>query len=175
MLFQRAAPKGKSGSDSEDPGPKEIRNTYERPLVCMIYFFASQMPRNIESITPPKEGVLPMGARQGDTLQVHRLDSLLSEVQYHARLSRLVTRFETFPVEMPPPGIPRGMSREYMHDTLLLVSFRNKHAWEQWILTKPWQKFMERTEQEGVFRRIPHVRCAGSLKGLRDPLEVLMS
>ena len=32
---------------------------------------------------------------------------------------------------------------------------------------------MEGTERERVFRRIPHVRCARSLKGLGDPAEVL--
>ena len=63
--------------------------------------------------------------------------------------------------------------RETMHDTMLLMKFRSKKAREEWIETKEWQQFMEKTENEGVFRRIPHVRCAGSLKGLRDPMEVL--
>ena len=60
-----------------------------------------------------------------------------------------------------------------VHDTLLLMKFRSKHAREEWIRTKEWVEFMEKTEDEGVFRRIPHVRCAGSLRGLSDPMDVL--
>jgi len=60
-----------------------------------------------------------------------------------------------------------------MHDTLLLVKFRSAQAREAFIATRGWGEFMEKTEKEGVFRRVPHVRCARTVKGLRDPIEVL--
>jgi hypothetical protein len=56
---------------------------------------------------------------------------------------------------------------------MLLVGFPHKRAWEQWIMTKEWQRFMRQTEEEQVFRRDPRVRCASSLKGLSDPMDVL--
>ncbi|KAL2010269.1 hypothetical protein VTN00DRAFT_6076 [Thermoascus crustaceus] len=149
------------------------REDSTRPLACMIFFFASQMTRNLET----KMVAVPESEKDGhqSSISVHRLDTLLSEVQQHAKASPYVTRFESIPVEMPPPGRPKGTTREEMHDILLLASFKNKWAWEQWIQTKEWQRFMQQTEKEGVFRRIPHVRCASSLKGLRDPIDVLTS
>jgi hypothetical protein len=108
------------------------------------------------------------------TPEQHPLDKLLSKVGIHAAFSPLVTQFETFPVEIPqPPGRKSKVPRELNHDTMLLIKFRSKRAREDWIATKEWREFMEKTESEGVFRRIPHVRCAGSLRGLSDPMEVL--
>jgi hypothetical protein len=133
----------------------------------MMYFFASQMSRNMQfssSSDSDKNLHTP----------IHPLDKLLSKVGVHAAFSPLVTQFETFPVEIPqPPGRRSKMPREVNHDTMLLVKFRSKQAREEWIATKEWREFMEKTEREGVFRRIPHVRCAGSLRGLSDPMEVL--
>lgn len=144
----------------------------DKPLSCMIFFFASQMTRNLQE--PENSASLEMTTENTDSAhRVHRLDSLLAEVRQHAERSPYVTRFEAIPVEMAPPGRPRGTSREEMHDTLLLASFKNKKAWQQWTQTPEWQRFMQRTEQDAVFRRIPHVRCAHSLKGLRNPFEVL--
>ncbi|PGH12301.1 hypothetical protein AJ79_04367 [Helicocarpus griseus UAMH5409] len=172
MLFQRDKPKDSEYDErAVNTGDQK---TSGKPLVCMIYFFASQMSRNIQTANPAPGGNTPP-TNHSEPLQVHRLDNLLSEVQYHAHLSPLVTKFETFPVEMPPPGRPKGTTREAMHDTMLLVNFQNKQAWREWIQTKEWQEFMQKTEKEAVFRRIPHVRCANSLKGLRSPLEVLMA
>ena len=106
---------------------------------------------------------------------LHRLDALLAEVGESANRSPYVTRFEPIPVEMSPPGRPTGTSRDEMHDVLLLASFKDKTAWRKWIETPEWQRFMQRTENEAVFRRIPHVRCAHSHKGLRNTLEILMA
>ncbi|KLJ13133.1 hypothetical protein EMPG_11916 [Blastomyces silverae] len=172
MLFQRGQLK-----DSGHVGQVQNTGNLEtggKPLVCVIFLFASQMSRNIQTARVPP-GVEPSSNSQSDPPKVHRLDNLLSEVQEHAHASPLVTKFETFPVEMAPPGRPRETTREAMHDTLLLVNFKNKQAWQEWIQTKEWQDFMQKTEREGVFRRLPHVTCANSLKGLRNPLEVLMA
>ena len=153
------------------PAVENSKRESQKPLTCMIFFFASQMSQNVEEtretiVEVPNEMVYNKG-------RTHRLDALLAEVQKHADQNPYVTRFEAIPVEMAPPGRPRGTTREEMHDTLLLASFKNKWAWEQWIQTSEWQAFMKKTENENVFRRIPHVRCANSLKGLRNPLEVL--
>ncbi|PGH09990.1 hypothetical protein GX51_00256 [Blastomyces parvus] len=171
MLFQR-------GQDKDGGDVGQVQNTGNpemggKPLVCVIFFFASQMSRHIQTARIPP-GVEPPSDQSGPP-KVHRLDNLLSEVQEHADASPLVTKFETLPVEMAPPGRPRGTTREAMHDTLLLANFKNKEAWREWIQTKEWQDFMQKTEREGVFRRLPHVTCANSLKGLRNPLEVLMA
>lgn len=142
------------------------KETPDQPLTCMIYFFASQMSRHIQTPAPPAP-------------PTHRLDTLLKKISTHAAFSPLITRFETFPVEMPPqpPGPPKTRTtvpdRDLMHDTLLLVNFRSRRAREEWIQTREWMEFMARSEREGVFRRVPHVRCAGSLRGLSDPREVL--
>ncbi len=137
----------------------------EQPLTCMFYFFASQMNRNIQTRPP-----------QDQSPQVHPLNKLLSKVGTHAAFSPLVTQFETFPVEIPElhmPGRKPLLPKEIMHDTMLLMKFRSKRAREEWIATREWIEFMEKTESEGVFRRMPHVRCAKSLRGLSDPMEVL--
>jgi hypothetical protein len=108
----------------------------------------------------------------------HPLDQLLAQVGTHAAFSPLVARFEIFPVEssplLPPGGRrPPPAPREVNHDTLLLVQFRSARARDEWIRTREWREFMERTERDRVFRRLPHVRCAPSLRGLGDPMEVL--
>ncbi|EED17605.1 hypothetical protein TSTA_114180 [Talaromyces stipitatus ATCC 10500] len=149
MLFSKNRNHSTDGEEPTTP------HKQERPLSCMIFFFASQMLSNLEARSASSEstaeaGVLPKKA--------HRLDVLLAEVGEHANRSPYVTRFEPIPVEMSPPGRPKGTSRDEMHDVLLLASFKNKSAWQKWIETPEWQRFMQRTENEGVFRRIPHVR-----------------
>ncbi|KAK2796504.1 hypothetical protein FQN50_009517 [Emmonsiellopsis sp. PD_5] len=176
MLFQTTRSKEGSKDGEQAANVATPGKARGKPLVCMIFFFASQMSHNIETAKPAvADANSPPTPSQSEPSMVHRLDTLLSEVQGHARANPLVTKFETIPVEMAPPGRPRGTTRESMHDTLLLVNFQNKQAWRQWIQTKEWQEFMQRTERELVFRRLPHVRCANSLKGLRDPLEVLLA
>ena len=167
MILERTSLSASQGS-VERP---HVAEKPDQPLTCMIYFFASQMSRNIQTI-PPSEQRSPTDRRPVPT---HRLDSLLTRMGAHAAFSPLITHFETFPVEVPgPPGRRRSMPpRGSVHDTMLLMRFRSKRAREEWIESREWQEFMEKTENEGVFRRIPHVRCAGSLMGLRDPMEVL--
>ncbi|OKL63951.1 hypothetical protein UA08_00675 [Talaromyces atroroseus] len=153
--------------ESSAPG----RN-HGKPLACIIFFFASQMSCNLQRPATSSD------ATDGAAMQqprIHRLDVLLAQVGEHAHRSPYVTRFEPIPVEMAPPGRPAGTSRAEMHDTLLLASFKDKAAWQKWIVTPAWQQFMASTENEAVFRRIPHVRCAHSLKGLRNALEILMA
>lgn len=145
---------------------------HENPLACIIFFFASQMSSNLQSPTTPAD---PADRTLTQRNRTHRLDVLLSQVQEHANRSPYVTRFESIPVEMSPPGRPAGTSRDEMHDILLLASFKDKVSWQKWIETPEWQRFMQTTENEAVFRRIPHVRCAHSLKGLRNTLEILMA
>jgi len=175
MLFERTANAG-AGKASPIPTPHQKGTSApapsEPPLTCMIYFFASQMGQNTLTRT------LSSSSSDQTTPITHPLDKLLKQVGVHAALSPLITQFETFPVEIPQPPGPRRsnkvpMPREVNHDTMLLVKFRSQRAREEWIATREWRDFMERTESEGVFRRIPHVRCAGSVRGLSDPLEVL--
>lgn len=151
---------------------KPSRREKEKPLACMIFFFASQMTCNLQNPATSLESENVVGKSNG---RHHQLDTLLAEVREHANKSPYVTRFEVIPVEMAPPGRPRGTSSQEMHDTLLLASFKSKNAWRQWIQTSEWKHFMQETADKGVFRRIPHVRCAHSLKGLRNPFEVLMA
>lgn len=144
----------------------------ERPLTCMFYFFASQMKHNIQ---PADQDLVRRGIAVDKP--THRLDSMLARVGMHAAHSPLITRFETFPMEIPdPPRFSKRnpkLPREEVHDTVLLMKFRNKGAREEWIMTKEWQEFMQKSEGELVFRRLPHVRCASSLRGLMDPVDIL--
>jgi hypothetical protein len=149
-----------------DERMKPSRREKEKPLACIIFFFASQMTCNLKSEN---------SVAGEPEARHHQLDTLLAQVREHANQSPYVTRFEAIPVEMAPPGRPRGTSSQEMHDTLLLASFKSKNAWYQWIRTSEWQHFMQETADKGVFRRIPHVRCAHSLQGLRNPIEVLMA
>lgn len=156
-----------------DERTEASRHEKEKPLACIIFFFASQMTYNLQ--TTPATGLNSENAAGKCEARNHQLDSLLAEVREHANQSPYVTRFEAIPVEIAPPGRPRGTSSQEMHDTLLLASFKSKNAWGQWIQTSEWKHFMQETADKGVFRRIPHVRCAHSLKGLRNPFEVLMA
>ena len=158
MLLERTA---SAHTKANGERPSTSVGEPETPLTCMMYFFASQMRRNIQY-------------RSEEAPPIHPLDKLLAKLGVHAAFSPLVTRFETFPVEIPhQPGRKSQVPRDLNHDTMLLIKFRSKRAREDWIATKEWREFMEKTESEGVFRRLPHVRCAGSLRGLSDPMEVL--
>lgn len=130
------------------------------------------MTSNLKSPSASLQSANAAGKSQGRT---HQLDAFLAEVQEHANHSPYVTRFEAISVEMASPGRPRGTTSQEMHDTLLLASFKSKNAWRQWIQTSEWQHFMQETANKGVFRRMPHARCAHSLKGLRNTFEVLMA
>ncbi|OJD27597.1 hypothetical protein ACJ73_01000 [Blastomyces percursus] len=116
MLFQRGQLKASGHVDQvQNTGSLE---TGGKPLF---------MSRNIQTARVPP-GVEPSPNSHSDLPRVRRLDNLLSEVQEHAHASPLVTKFETIAVEMAPPGRPRGTTREAMHDTLLLVNFKNEQA-----------------------------------------------
>jgi hypothetical protein len=145
----------------------------ERPLTCMFYFFASQMKRNIQ---PADQDLV----RRGKVIDrpTHKLDSLVARLGMDSSHSPLVTKFETYPIEIPDAAPtwsyrkPRP-SPEEVHDTVMFIKFRDKRAREEWIVTREWQDFMAKTEGEQVFRRMPHVRCASSMKGLMDPVDIL--
>lgn len=193
MLLERRKTYDNASLDAWDgqtkpPGKTDGRSTStqkqqdEPPLFCMIYFFASQMSRNL--LHQQETAARSSSANTSPTPPPqHKLDAMLSKVSIHASFSPHITRFETFPVEIPKLPVEdrrRWMgrvkeppSRESIHDTMLLMKFQNKRAREEWIATREWMEFMEGTEREGVFRRLPHVRCARSLKGLRDPMEIL--
>jgi hypothetical protein len=164
-----STPKSK---DERPPSPSFQSREQEKPLTCMIYFFASQMSRNLQAPPQPALTFPP----QPSPPPTHLLDTLLANLRTHAlHHPNLVTRFDLFPVEIPPPyprHVPQ-LPKETMHDTMLIVKFRSKQAREAFIATRGWGEFMEKTEKEGVFRRLPHVRCAMTVKGLRDPIEVL--
>ena len=161
-------PKDEEGGQTATAPPTQE----EKPLACMIYFFASQMSRHLRQAESSDRNSFQAPYPQ------HRLDELLDKVKVHAAFSPLVTRFETIPVEIPPVPTKHSRSgegppKESMHDTVAIMKFRSKRAWKEWIATPEWVDFMEKTERDGVFRRMPHVRCANSLKGLSDPREVL--
>lgn len=147
-------------------------NDQDSSLSCMFYFFASQMKRNIQAPDPD----LVQRKRVPDQ-PAHRLDTLLSRIEMHASYSPHVTMFEKYPVAIPEASGRRKSESysppELVHDTVLLMQFRTKRSREEWIATKEWQEFMEKTESEQVFRRMPHVRCARSIRGLMDPVDIL--
>lgn len=171
MLLQRT---NLSRSTEEGNAPSAAPSKHDEPLTCIMYFFASQMSRNLQ--TAPSSSVSKIGQTTA-TPPVHRLDTLLVKIGVHASFSQLITQFETFPVEIPEVAAQskwrKRPSKEAFHDTMLLVKFRSTKAAEEWIETREWMEFIQQTEAENVFRRIPHVRCARSLKGLRDPIEIL--
>lgn len=173
MLLQRRS-LGQTPLKGEAPSSSSSTSQPDDPLACLIYFFVSQMSQNL-SIVAARSSSKSSGTTDSHT--VHRLDTLLAKINVHASFSPLITYFETFPVEIPPTpaqlNLQNKQPKEAVHDTLLLVKFRSKRAREEWIETREWRDFMQQTEAENVFRRIPHVRCARSLKGLKDPIEVL--
>lgn len=171
MLLQRT---NMSRLPKDGNAPSSAPSKRDEPLTCMIYFFASQMGRNIQTAPVPSNG---RSASVDINHSVHRLDTLLAKIGIHASFSPLITRFDTFPVEITEAAAQSKRRKRPLettvHDTMLLVKFRSAKAREEWIATREWREFMQQTETEDVFRRMPHVRCARSLKGLRDPIEVL--
>lgn len=110
----------------------------------------------------------------------HKLENMLARVGMHASFSPLVTSFETYPIEIPAvSGFGKDRPKpswEAVHDTVLMMKFRDRGAREEWIASKEWQDFMQIANSDpSLFRRMPHVRCASSIKGLMDPIDVLTS
>lgn len=175
MLLQRttatATRRSKLGESEADQQAKQMADG-ERPLTCMFYFFASQMKRNIQPADPDlvRRGKMP-------DRPTHQLDSMLARIGMHAAHSPLISKFEAFPVEIPDsPGSTSESPKhpqEQFHDTVMMMKFRDKRAREEWIVTKEWQEFMTNTNGQDVFRRMPHVRCASSVRGLMDPMDSL--
>jgi len=82
------------------------------------------------------------------------------------------------PGPAPPTALPRpdarGTNPNEQRDTVLLVQFRSKASREQWMESKEWREFYDKvSSEEGGCRRMPHVRCARSLRGLMDVGDVL--
>ncbi|KIW97152.1 uncharacterized protein Z519_02544 [Cladophialophora bantiana CBS 173.52] len=146
----------------------------QRPLTCMFYFFASQMKRNMQ---PADQDLVRRGRLEDKP--THQLDSMIARLGMHAAFSPLISKFDTYPVEIadtaPESSLQKNpaTSREDVHDTVMIMEFRDKRARQEWIATKEWQEFMRETEGQQVFRRMPHVRCASSIRGLMDPMDIL--
>ena len=146
----------------------------DHPLTCMFYFFASQMARN----TQPADQDLVRRGRIEDK-SAHQLDSMIARLGMQAAFSPLIQKFDTHPTEIPnlrPEPTRRDTlapSAAEVHDTVLIVKFRDKRVRQDWIAMKEWQNFMQKTEVKDVFRRVPLVRCASSVRGLMDPVEIL--
>lgn len=172
MLLQRTAAASRSASDEPRTSPRSTQlPDNERPLTCMFFFFASQMQRNIQ---PADADLVRRGKVPNQP--THQLDTLLARVGMHAAHSPLISKFETFPVEIPAAASEDTntlSSRDEIHDTVMMLKFRDRRAREQWIATREWQAFMRDTEAKDVFRRMPHVRCASSVRGLMDPWDSL--
>ncbi|ETN40853.1 uncharacterized protein HMPREF1541_05133 [Cyphellophora europaea CBS 101466] len=172
MLFKRTQAGRPTSTDVADGSSLQAQSVPGQPLTCMFYFFASQMTQNIQAA----EADLGRRGEQQD-VPTHRLDTLLARLRMHATFSQLITKFESYPVQITDSNEQRKpMStrrRAPVHDTVVLMRFRDRRAREEWITTKEWQDFMRQTEAEQVFRQMPHVRCARSLKGLMDPIDVL--
>ncbi|OAP61094.1 hypothetical protein AYL99_03295 [Fonsecaea erecta] len=137
----------------------------QRPLTCMFYFFASQMKRNVQRAD---QDLVRRGKLEDKP--THQLDSMIARLGMHAAFSPLISKFDTYPVDISNAA---PASRDDVHDTVMIMKFRDKRAREEWIATKEWQDFMRETEGQQVFRRMPHVRCASSLRGLMDPMDIL--
>jgi hypothetical protein len=175
MLFQRTNLSEQHGvADTTEDRRAQQAVDGERPLTCMFYFFASQMKHNIQ---PADQDLVRRGRVEDKPM--HQLDSMVARLGMQAAFSPLVSKFETYPVEIPDPR-PESSRRkkpapspQEVHDTVLIMKFRDKRARQEWIATKEWQEFMQRTEGGEVFRRMPHVRCASSVKGLMDPIDIL--
>ncbi|KAK4939232.1 hypothetical protein LTR10_020428 [Elasticomyces elasticus] len=173
MHFQRTtlSEQSASGQNRAQRDDRQARDS-ERPLTCMFFFFASQMKHNIQ---PADQDLV----RRGKVVDqpTHKLDSMLARLEMHAAHSPLVTDLQTYPVEIPnAPGFSQRNSeplREKIHDSVMTIKFRDRRAREEWIATKEWQDFMAKTEGEQVFRQMPHVRCASSMRGLMDPIDML--
>lgn len=180
MLFQRAATADSSPSPSDSREITAARSTGskladgDRPLTCMFFFFASQMKHNLQAA----DQELVRRGRMPDC-PTHKLDSMIDRIGMHASYSPLISKFDTYPVEIPEnvagSRSKAALSRQEAHDTVMMIKFRDKRAREDWIATKEWQDFMHSTDAEGVFRRMPHVRCASSLRGLMDPVDSLLA
>ncbi|OCT54964.1 hypothetical protein CLCR_03153 [Cladophialophora carrionii] len=160
----------------ETPAEQQARHAAdgERPLTCMFYFFASQMKRNIQPADPDlvRRGTI-------EDKPIHQLDSMIARLGMQAAFSPLVSKFDTYPAEIPDPR-PESSRRKKpapppgeVHDTVLIMKFRDKRAQQEWIATREWQEFVQKTEGQEVFRRMPHVRCASSVRGLMDPMDIL--
>ena len=171
MLFQTSS-LVVSRKSLEAATERQKLNDSDKPITCMFYFFASQMEKNIESADPDLVRRQKIPDRP-----THKFENMLARIGIHASYSPLVSRFETYLVEIPDaPAASAGNlkeQRETVHDTVLMMKFRSKRGREDWIATKEWQAFMKRTESEDVFRRMPHVRCASSTRGLMDPIDIL--
>ncbi|KIV91373.1 hypothetical protein PV10_05918 [Exophiala mesophila] len=177
MQFQRMTSSTSPAADSRGiearPKGAQIADG-DKPLTCMFFFFASQMKHNLQAADPDL-------VRRGRMLDrpTHKLNSMIDRIGMHASYSPLIAKFETYPVEIPEPRAgPRPkqrLSREEAHDTIMMIKFRDKRAREDWIATKEWQEFVQSTDSERVFRRMPHVRCASSLRGLMDPVDSLLA
>lgn len=170
-------------------------NNEDKPLTCLFYFFHSQMSHHVCSAPDPD---LVSRGRQSSDAPVHRLDTLLTRLKMHATFSPLIASFDTYPIAVESTfsasvdvrrqarramlgrwvrgefseggsGGDAGMGR----DTVLLMEFRTKRGREEWMASREWQEFYQGVEGERVCRRMPHVRCAGSLRGLGSVREVL--
>lgn len=175
MLLQRSDLAGSRPKDETKRVPSLRQSNSEQPLTCMFYFFASQMKNNVESADPDL-----VRRRRVQDKPTHKLDNMLSRIGMYAAFSPLVIRFETYPVEIPDaPGFGNNRPkppREQVHDTVLMMKFPDKKAREEWIASKEWQEFMQKSDADpSLFRRMPHVRCASSTKGLMDPIDILTS
>lgn len=179
------------------PSPKSIHASdgasrpEDRPLACMFYFFHSQMSQHTSTAPDPD---LVSRRRQTPDQPVHRLDTHLTRLQMHAAFSPLVKSFDRYPVAIdpttaalsrgangrrfpptlaPPPPSLESHKGQQAYDTVLLMRFRSKRAREEWMVSREWQEFYRSVEGEKVCRRMPHVRCARSIKGLMDVRDVL--
>jgi hypothetical protein len=173
MLLQRSDLAGSVPQQEKKTLSVPHEENAPQPLTCMFYFFASQMKHNVQSADPD----LVARKRIADK-PTHKLDNMLAWIGMQAAYSPLVASFETYPVEIPDaPGFGKNNpkpSREQVHDTVLMMKFRDKRAREEWIATREWQDFMKKSNADpSLFRRMPHVRCASSAKGLMDPIDVL--
>lgn len=77
------------------------------------------------------------------------------------------------PLSLPRPGA-KSLNPNEERDTVLLMQFKSKASREHWMRSKEWREFYENVNSDdGGCRRMPHVRCARSLRGLMDVEDVL--
>src|ERR1700742_3341018 len=121
MLLQRTT-LGEQHAAGKTTAEREAKQAADgdRPLTCMFYFFASQMKRNIQ----PADQDLVRRGRVEDK-PTHQLDSMIARLGMHAAFSPLVSKFETYPTEIPDPRPEAARRRkpapssDEIHDTVL--------------------------------------------------------
>lgn len=125
---------------------------------------------------------------------VHRLDTHLIRLQMAAAFDPNVKSCQVIPVAVDGEhavaqdrtlfnGVKRQMrevgsrreetTADTARDSVLFIEFLSKAGRQSWMASREWKQFYDGVNAEDVFRKLPHVRCARSFRGLMDVTDVL--